>query len=111
ARSPTASPARRTQVRSHCLPRGRDQKNHDRMPEATVTVEAGGTTKSSTPRFSVVVPAYNEEKDLPPFDRYDRRRARELWPARRDRNRRRGQLVYRWHGSRRGGPRLPGCPS
>jgi glycosyltransferase involved in cell wall biosynthesis len=35
------------------------------MPETTVTFEAEGTTKSSTPRFSVVVPAYNEEKDLP----------------------------------------------
>jgi hypothetical protein len=35
------------------------------MPETTVTFEAGGTTKSPTPRFSVVVPAYNEKKDLP----------------------------------------------
>jgi glycosyltransferase involved in cell wall biosynthesis len=35
------------------------------MPETTVTFKAGGTTKSPTPRFSVVVPAYNEEKDLP----------------------------------------------
>src|SRR5712692_6950285 len=35
------------------------------MPETTVTFEAGGTTKSPAPRFSVVVPAYNEEKDRP----------------------------------------------
>ena len=35
------------------------------MPETTVTFEAGATAKPPTPRFSVVVPAYNEEKDLP----------------------------------------------
>ena len=30
-----------------------------------MTPEAGGTTKAPTPRFSVVVPVYNEEKDMP----------------------------------------------
>mgnify|MGYP003300290516 CR=1 FL=1 len=36
------------------------------MPETAVTSEAGRATKSPTPRFSVVIPAYNEADALPP---------------------------------------------